>query len=104
MRISRAVTESRALVEALEYVGRTGFRSRAGETPIEAEEVHRAVEAVRDALIALAEASAATVSERYAAFAAALDTVLGLADAAQQRGVAGSGALARDDPWEAFQG
>ena len=102
-RVSHAVTESRALVEALEHIAREGFRRRASETPIGAEEVQGAVEAVRDTLGALAEASAATLSERYAAFAATLDTVLGLADAAQHRGVAGSGAITRDDPWKAFE-
>ena len=54
-------------------------------------------------LATFAEASAATLSERYAAFAATLDTALGLADAAQHRGVAGSGAVTRDDPWKAFK-
>ena len=102
-RVSHAVTESRALVETLEHIARQGFRGRASETPIGAEEVEGAVEAVRDTLVALAEASAATLSERYAAFAATLDTVLGLADAAQHRGVAGSGAITRDDPWKPFK-
>ena len=102
-RVSHAVTESRPLVETLEHIARQGCRGRASETPIAAEEVQGAVEAVRDTLVALAEASAATLSERYAAFAATLDTVLGLADAAQHRGVAGSGAVTRDDPWQAFE-
>ena len=102
-RVSHAVTESRALVETLEHIARQGFRGRASETPIGAEEVQGAAEAVRDTLVSLAEASAATLSERYAAFAATLDTLLGLADAAQHRGVAGSGAITRDDPWKAFE-
>lgn len=69
--MSHAVTESRALVEALEHIAPQGFRGRASETPIGAEEVQCAVEAVRDTLVALAEASAATLSERYAALLAA---------------------------------
>ena len=58
---------------------------------------------MRDALLGLADASVVTLSERYAAFAGALDAVLALADAAQTRGIAGSGEATRDDPWKAFE-
>ena len=74
-RVSHAVTESRGLVEALKCVSRAGLRGRASETPVGVEEVRYAVEAVRDAPVVLAEASAATLGERYAAFRAAPDTL-----------------------------
>ena len=38
-RVSRAVSEARTLLESLEHLARTGFRSRAGETPIPAVEI-----------------------------------------------------------------
>ena len=102
-RVSRAVTDSRALLEALEHIAREGFRGRGRDTPIPAGKVEDAAGAVRDALVALADASAETLSERYAAFAGALGTVLELAESAQQRGIAGSGRTTRDDPWRAFE-
>ena len=102
-RVSHAVTESRALVEALEYTAREGFRGRGSETPIGAEEVQVAVDALRDALIPLANATAVTLGERYGAFKSTLDTMLGLAEAAQLRGVAGTRNVTRDDPWHAFE-
>ena len=102
-RVSRAVTESRALLEALEYISDTGFRGRARERSIPADEVKAATGSMRDALFGLADASVVTLSERYAAFAGALDAVLALADAAQTRGIQGSGEATRDNPWKAFE-
>ena len=102
-RVSRAVAQSRALLEALEYLAGSGFRGRARETAIPDDEVRAAASSMRDALLGLADASVVTLSERYAAFAAALDVVLELADAAQTRGIAGSGEATRDDPWKAFE-
>ena len=102
-RVRRVVTESRALLEALEYIARTGFRGRASETSIPAEEVNTALGSMRDALLELAHASVLTLSERYAAFSGALDAVLALADAAQVRGIAGSAVASRDDPWSVFE-
>ena len=102
-RVSRAVSEARTVLESLEHLARTGFRSRAGETPIPAAEIKGAADAVRDAVVALADASVVNVSERYAAYASALDVLLGLVDAAQRRGIAGSGEPTRADPWTAFE-
>ena len=102
-RVRRVVTESRALLETLEYIADSGFRGRASETSVPADEVKAVTGAMRDALLALAEASAVTLSERYAAFAGALDAVLALADAAQSRGIEGSGEASRNDPWKAFE-
>ena len=102
-RVSRAVSESRTLLESLEHLARAGFRSRAGETPIPAAEIKGAADAVRDAVVAMADASVVNVSERYAAYTSALDVLLGLVDAAQRRGIAGSGEPTRADPWTAFK-
>ena len=102
-RWTKAVRAAQPLVETLDYVSRAGFRGKRGQESLSGADVAKATRAVHDALGAFVASTVFSVSERYEAFATAVEVLIGLAEKAGNRGVAGSGHVASDDPWETFK-
>ena len=103
-RVGAAVQSVRPLVETMEFVARSGLL-RAGardDETVDGAQVLEAVRGVREALVALHASTALTQSTRYEALVAAVETLMGLADAGVQHGIAGTGETDPNDPWQAF--
>lgn len=103
-RWTKAVRASQPLVEALDYVSRAGFRGKRGQTAVSGADIAKATRAAHDALGAFVGSTVLNVSERYQAFADAVEGLIALAKEAGNRGVVGSGEIEFEDPWEAFKG
>ena len=102
-RIDAAVQALRPLVETAEYVSRAGLRARGtNKNAVSGTTVSEAVDAVREALSAMAASTATTLSAHFEAFVAAVETLVGLVDTGIELGIAGTGEAAPHDPWHAY--
>lgn len=103
-RVDAVVRPARPLVETMDYLARKGLRTSRGQSveTVDGKDVSEAVRAVREALVALHASTALTQSTCYEAFAGALETLMGLAEAAVPHGITGTGGTDSDDLWEAF--
>ena len=109
-RIDAAVQALRPLVETAEYVSRAGLRARGtNKNAVSGTTVSGAVDAVREALSAMAASTAPmkntaaiTLSAHFEAFVAAVETLVGLVDTGIELGIAGTGEAAPHDPWHAY--
>ena len=100
--VREAARASQPLCDALEYLARAGLRTRGERDPVEGEDVAAAVQALHHALEELGEASVETVSERYAAYVAAVEGLERIGKQAAASGIAGTGARGTGDAWRAF--
>ena len=103
-RWTEAVRTAQPLVEALDYLSRSGFRGKRNQDSVSGADVAKATRAAHDALGEFVGSSLLDVSERYRAFATAVEGLIGLAEKASNRGVAGSGDIKSEDPWKSFEG
>ena len=60
------------------------------------------VEAVREALAAMAGLTATTLSGHFDAFASAVESLMGLSESGNELGIGGTGEGAPHDPWNAY--
>ena len=100
--VADAARASRPLCEALEYLARAGLRARGEQNPVPGEEVASAVEAVHEALAALADSSPASFSSCFEGYVTAVESLVRSGEDAAQRGIRGTGGAGRSDPWGAF--
>ena len=102
-RIDAVVPGLRPLVETLEYLARTGLRTRgSNKNALAGETVTEAVDAVREALATMASSSASTLSGHFEAFASAVEALIALSESGIELGIVGTGAAAAHDPWDAY--
>ena len=102
-RIDAAVQALRPLVETLEYVSRAGLRVRGSHNQaISGATVSEAVSVVREGLLAMSTSTAGTVSGHFEALAAAVETLIGLAQSGSDLGITGTGQSPPHDPWHAY--
>lgn len=102
-RIDTAVQALRPLVETAAYVARAGLRARGtNKNAVSGTTVSGAIDAVREALAAMAASTATTLSGHFEAFGGAVETLTGLVDTGFELGIAGSGEAAPYDPWDAY--
>lgn len=102
-RIDAAVKGARPLVGALEHLARAGLRTRgSNKNAIAGASVSEAVNAVREALAAMAGSTATTLSGRFEAFATAVEALIGLGETGIEVGITGTGEVAPHDPWDAY--
>ena len=102
--VNHAVKELRPLVQAMEFVARAGLlrpRARTDDT-VQGAQVRDAVRAVHEALVALNASTALTLGANYEALAAAAETLIVLAKAGAEHGIAGTGENDPNDPWQPF--
>ena len=101
--VGAAVQSLRPLVDTMEYVARAGLRAGArDDDTVEGARVLDAVREVRETLVALNASTASTLTVRYEALVAAVETLAGLADTGVQHGIAGTGESDPNDPWQPF--
>lgn len=101
-RAGEVVRAARPLVEALEYLSKSRFRSKAHPDPLSADDVAAGVAAARQAIGQLASSSILTLSESYKAFSASMEALLELAGAATTRGISESGDQQAGSLWQEF--
>lgn len=101
-RAAGVVRTARPLVEALEYLSKSGLRPTAHPDPLLADDVAAGVRVAREAIGQLASSSILTVSESYRGFAASMEVLLELADAAMTRGISESGDQQAANLWQEF--
>ena len=102
-RIDAAVKGARSLVDALEYLARAGLRTRgSNKNAIAGASVSEAVDALREALAAMATSTATTLSGHFDAFATAVEALIALSETGIELGIAGTGEVDRHDPWDAY--
>ena len=102
-RIDGAVQGLRPLVETMEYLARAGLRTRgSNKNALDGGTVAQGVEAVREALAAMAASTASTLSPHLEAFAGAVEALSALSESGIELGISGTGEAAPHDPWEAY--
>ena len=102
-RIDGAVQKLRPLVEALDHLARAGLRTRgSNKNAIDGRSVATAVEAVREALAAMAASTAMTLSNHFEAYASAVEALIALSESGIKLGIVGTGEVDRHDPWNAY--
>ena len=78
-------------------------RMRAGiMNAIDGRSVATAVEAVREALAAMAGSTATTLSGHFDAFATAVEALIALSETGIELGITGTGEVDPHDPWKAY--
>ena len=91
------------MVEALEYLARAGLRTRgSNKNAIAGASVSEAVDAVREALAAMATSTATTLSGHFDTFASAVEALIALSESGIELGIAGTREVDLHDPWKAY--
>ena len=102
-RIDGAVQKLYPLVDALDHLARAGLRTRgSNKNAIDGRSVATAVEAVREALAAMAGSTATTLSGHFDAFATAVEALIALSETGIELGITGTGEADAHDPWKAY--
>ena len=102
-RIDAAVQGVRPLVETTEHLARAGLRTRgSNKDAIAGTSVSEAVDAVREALAAMATSTATTLSGHFDTFASAVEALIALSESGIELGIAGTREVDLHDPWKAY--